>query len=260
MKNRVISYPKCGRTWFRSLIGKSICDKNNIDDKIIFDDKKVHKQLPGFPHFHHSYPSGDRYYEGYDEKKDILMDDFCHDNILLLIRDPRDVVMSFYLYATKNKSGIRTAGSKMPKDISFHDYLRFKKIGIVSIINFYKSWNKYSEKADNFKIIRYEDLHNICFNSVKSSLSFFGFNDVSDDNINASKKFSKFNSMRKKETTGYFNSNRFNSDKFAPIDSLKTRVGKIGSYKKEIDKSDVEYISEKMKSMNCPFYGVQGNE
>ena len=98
----VISYPKCGRTWLRVMIAKALALHYKISLETVFDPSDVIKagcrKAPriGFRHDgadlipDPSKKSFKRKYQKYKNKK-----------VIFLVRDPRDVLVSYYFHRTR---------------------------------------------------------------------------------------------------------------------------------------------------------------
>src|SRR5262245_55186961 len=37
----IVSFPKCGRTWLRVMVGKALCDRYGLDESVMLDEFKV---------------------------------------------------------------------------------------------------------------------------------------------------------------------------------------------------------------------------
>ena len=42
-----VSYPKCGRTWLRVLLGKAITLRHGLDDQLVFDSRALSRRSGG---------------------------------------------------------------------------------------------------------------------------------------------------------------------------------------------------------------------
>ena len=101
----LISYPKCGRTWLRLMIGKTIAQQYSLpeDEEILFLrwSKKIHPDIPHITVIHEDRPMLKTPDELQTSKSK-----FTEKTIILLVRDPRDVIISSYsvinVYIVKN--------------------------------------------------------------------------------------------------------------------------------------------------------------
>ena len=74
-----------------------------------------------------------------------------HDkNILFLVSDPRDVVVSHY-FDTGLRRGNFTG--------TIFEFIRDEKHGIAQVPDYYRTWEKLGGRAGTFTVLRYEGMH-----------------------------------------------------------------------------------------------------
>lgn len=223
-----ISYPKCGRTWM-----------------------KVFLQLLYLKRFGHAKFDGSIFYA--DNAPYML---FAHTGYyynpakptIFIIRDPRDVTVSFYHHVRHRGPGSMHKYKSMP----ISDFIRDKHLGIPGMIRYYRMWKKRLKKCKRQLLVRYEDM--ICddvkaFNDV---VNFLGLN-VSDKQLVDTVKMCRFENMKKeiaKTGCGIFagHPNIFElKPSSADPNSAKVRRGKIGGYVDELGKADIDYFDRMVK-------------
>jgi hypothetical protein len=141
----VVSYPKSGNTWTRFLIGNlvaggKVVDWSNIEQivpDIYLNRDPYLKALPR-PRYLKSH-------EGYRPD---------YRRVVLIVRDPRDVAVSYYHFVRKAKL--------LPLDASIDDFMaKFLDGKIDPYGNWGEnvgSWLGARRGTDNFVVVRYEDL------------------------------------------------------------------------------------------------------
>jgi hypothetical protein len=137
----VVEYPKCGGTWVSRLIATYLQRNRALGSTMIVRSKSVLQK-------HVMYRS---YY----------------DRVIVVLRDPRDVFVSFYyheIYHKKDAVLMKNMGynSRLTDHENFKNYLVYKinhpsetSPGF-SYSDFYNSWSR----RNNVHIVHYEQLHN----------------------------------------------------------------------------------------------------
>jgi Sulfotransferase domain len=148
----LVSYPKSGNTWLRFLIANAIKVHYQIEQEVnffsilsIIPEVKNGKNIGQFGPFGRTdIPRIIKSHSPYNP---------YYDRVVLLVRDPRDVIVSYYSY-------LKTI-QQISDDISISEFIRHQKYGI-------DNWQKHTQSwcFNNFrvgqivKIFRYEDFLN----------------------------------------------------------------------------------------------------
>lgn len=182
----LVSYPKSGNTWLRFLIGNYIsgnqCDFNNIN--LIIPD--IHRnpeqclciQYPRFikSHFPFSHHLMTHKYQ----------------KVIYLVRDGRDVAVSYYHHLTRN--------GKIAGEASFQDYNLIFHQGVIDNFsnwsNHVNFWLDYSQAE--ILLIKYEDMKSQPDVVLEKVLKFSGIK-IDPEKIKKSIYASDFKNMRKKD-------------------------------------------------------------
>jgi hypothetical protein len=141
----IVSYPKSGNTWTRFLIanlvaGDKVVDWSNIERIVpdIYINRDPHLKALPRPRYFKSH-------EGYRPE---------YRRVVFIVRDPRDVALSYYHFVRKTNT--------LPVDASMDDFMtKF----IDGTIDPYGNWGENVGSwlgarggTDNFLVVRYEDL------------------------------------------------------------------------------------------------------
>lgn len=183
----LVSYPRSGNTWMRFLLGNYL-----IGETFDFLTKEkfipairanTNKELlkvpkPRILKSHSQYTS-------------------IYPKVIYIVRDPRDVIVSHYNWAKKNPNKKRD-NSKL----TFEQYAEIFFKGDFSFGGWNEhvlGWRNNSHKIKNgFLFIKYEDLRNDTFNTLKKTLEFLNITAEENKVISAIKKTS-FDQMKKLE-------------------------------------------------------------
>ena len=218
-----VSFPKSGRTWLRVMLD--------------------YLQLPlEYSHVDSGHQKGIRY-----DKLDVRPEQYAKQKVILLIRDPRDVVVSGYFQATRRKN-------IYSGDIS--QFVRDPNHGIEKIVHFNKLWLAGAETMPDILVVRYEDCHANTAQQLKRIAQALGRIDLSQEEIDAAVEFARFENMRQREARGEF-VERYGAALQAKADddseSFKTRRGKVAGFTDYLSEADIDYCNEVMRRHNSEY-------
>ena len=249
----ILSIGKSGRTWLRVLINKYFSLKNNIPFELN-DLHRIDDSIPSIIYTHEMW----RHYTHarlpeFLKGKYIIPDNILYKKkVILLYRDPRDVVVSLYFQATNRSKRYK---GKVPNEIS--DFIRHKTLGIYNIVKVMNKWH--SRLSDHQDILRisYEDMKKDVFMELKKILEFIGIENVDNESAREAVNFSDFNNMKLMEAKGAFNKQALSPVDRNDTNSYKVREGKTGGYVRHFNDSDLDYLNEAMEMLN-DIYGYKG--
>jgi len=240
----IISYPKSGRTFLRVLVGYYICNNNKLSNYDIMDLYKLTKQA-GLPTTLLTH-DGSNYRKG-KENEQIQTDKshYAKKKIILLVRDPRDILVSYYFESTRRKNYFHGTIS---------EFIRSYQFGIESILRFYKSWELNQHVPKDFLLIRYEKMVSNPGDILRTVLNFISCQDIDENIIKDSLRFANFENMKQLEQIDFFNNSKFRPKNLNDPESYKVRRGVIGGYVDYIEKQDITYLNNILAKNGCPFY------
>ena len=182
----IVSYPKSGNTWVRFLIGYLL-------KKQMLDFLTIEKTIPGL------FQNSDSELQKIKSPRFIkshFMSANKYPKVLYIIRDPRDVAISFYYWRMRHNSEFSKSGTTL------QEYLEQFVVQEVAYRNWDEHVNFWLDEAknmnDNFKLIRYEDLKQNCFTTVSEMVSFLNIN-CSPEDIQNAIRLTDLKNMRKAE-------------------------------------------------------------
>lgn len=228
----IISQPNSGRTWLRVMIGnifQELSGLKSIDPENISYFAELDRNLPYIKAVHERFKSP----EDYEEKK-----------VILLVRDPRDAVISNYYLKIKRDKNPKCLNKSLPEFIREWPY-------IDDFIQLCNTWKQYKNVPKAFLLLRYEDLRKDTHNELKRLTDFLGLS-VADVVISNAISRASFENMRQKEIA------RKSSDTMdlkISEEHLKTRKAKLESYKEELSPEDIKFIDNKLNRELDPSYG-----
>ncbi|MBT3405302.1 NUDIX domain-containing protein [archaeon] len=238
----LVSFPKCGRTWLAMILAKIFQKKFDLPLDYITSLEKTTfpiKNLPSMALIHEDYPQFKKVGELSKCKNNLL-----RKKIIFLIRDPRDVIVSWYFHQSQRRH--RYKGS-------LSDFLLESRGGFDTIINYYNIWLKYIDDP-NFFLIRYEDLFSEPEKWINGILDFLNIKDIDSKLIQDAIKDSSFNEMHRMEKDNLFSVPRLAPGDCKNPESYKIRRGVVGGHKEYLSKKEINQLNLKMEKLNCAFY------
>lgn len=239
----IISYPKSGRTWTRYFLSKYFHKAYNIPEHLGFKTLiKRHQEIPRFD-FNHSF--------FHDENLDALnayINSVSDETVILIARDPRDVVVSFYHHAQNRQIMLDSRGMTMS------EFIRHPQLGVERIVTYMNAWVEGSDAFKQFHIVRYEDLNSDsgldCFRNIVKLLQS---GRVDEESLVFAYTESQFDRMQQKEKNSEMSNKILQATDTENVNSFKARKGKVGSYKEELSAEDIDYCNEFISKLNPQF-------
>jgi len=157
----LVSYPKSGNTWLRFLVGNLV----NSDDPVTF--ANVEDRVPDI--YHHS----DRDLKGRPRPRFIKSHEYFdprYRKLVYVVRDPRDVVTSYYHHHIKF--------GRIPEGYPIARYVERFLGGTLDVYGSWfdhvGSWVGARTGSPGFLVIRYEDLHRDPAGTLKDVAAHIG--------------------------------------------------------------------------------------
>jgi len=226
----VVSYPKAGRTWLNLMLGKAVCEQFGVAaDHILRSRKFTRSARLSRTVFTHA-----RSLPSYRDKK-----------ILLLVRDPRDVVVSHYFDAGLRRGNF--AGT-------ISEFIRDGKYGIQQVVNYYRTWEELGDKAAKFAVLTYVDMRTNPTAALKLTLKFIGVAEPCPDAVARAVAYTSFDNMKRMEALDVLREPALRPKDATDPRTFKVRRGKVGGFRDELSGEDIAYLNEVMVSEACPFY------
>lgn len=236
----VISFPKAGRTWHRVTLCKYFELLSSRPPTQNVDIRQLTRDL-GLPTVSYSHTGANfvdavgpyHYLNAYPEL-------WRRRKIILLLRDPRDILVSGYFHAFYRINSFTG---------SLSQYIRHPFTGIEKVLVAHQRWQSYQRRTSGFLIQRYETMHQDPQGCLIAALDFIGVK-VDEPAIAKATQFSTFKNMQSLERTGYFDSKAMRS---ATEHGAKVRQGKVGGYLEHMTAEDVAFVDAMIKKIGYPF-------
>jgi Sulfotransferase domain len=238
----IVSFPKCGRTWLRLMIGKALINHFNlkVENPLIL--RTLHNYNAEIPRVAVTHDEKTHKKTG-ELKKSKLR--FRDKKVILLVRDPRDVVVSLYFH-------YRYRERRYHGELS--DFIRERLGSLDTLIMYYNIWAKQRHVPKDFLLVCYENIHKNSEKELQKVLHFMNINYITEKEICESVEWSRFDNMKKMERENRFNSSMLSVECIEDEESYKVRKGKIGGYKEYLSDEDILYINQKISTNLSDYY------
>jgi len=279
----VVSFPKCGRTWLKqlmniyqadsyrrqgqiSVVRTGLADKEKVSylydrtiEKLTLKDR-VHNLTATeakYIHFTHSVMEA----EYQDKIKFYHTELIWHSHrvkewlpkgkVVLLVRDPRDVVVSYYYQKKFREPWMTKIGTiKWAPAVkkSIDEFVADEIYGIRQIVAFFNLWADKIKTDKNFIVISYEDLRKNTYREMKKILHHFDIR-VKRKPLKKAIELSTFAAMRKVEAASLNEANISIED-----ECYKARKGLVGSYKENLPDKTIDFINRYLSGCLDPVF------
>jgi hypothetical protein len=227
----IVSPPKCGRTWLRMMLSRFFQMRYGLPEDELLGYDNYHRLNAIIPRIRFTH---DRYIKDYTGNNDSKRA-FYRKNVILLVRDPRDVAVSNYFQWINTVNPYKKALLNLPEnpaEVPIFEYAMMPRFGIPRTVDFLNAWAPELEKTRSNLLIRYEDMRAEPARILGDILSFMQIH-ASPEEINQVVKQTSFENMKKLEQNQTIKSESRRlmiKDQNNP-DAFKVRRGKVGGYR-----------------------------
>ncbi len=224
----IVSYPKSGNTWVRFLIANLLDQKSgsvdfsNIEQKVpdIYKNSNLDLLKHVSPRFLKSHEYLDPRYR----------------KVIYIVRDPRDVVVSYFHYLIK----VRRITEDRPLDQFIDNFIKGDISPFGSWYENVASWIYTRNRDENFLMMRYEDILLDTYQELQKIADFLQMS-VDEDCLNRAIVMSSRDNMQQLEKN---QSHLWVGTRGTRIEVPFVRSGKSGGWKIELPTSCANRIEE----------------
>ncbi len=229
----LVSYPKSGRTWLVTMLSHALHRRfgTPADELLLFDN--FHRHDPRIPIF---FPTADNVL-GRPSRDEEAVQLYRGKRVVLLLRDPRDVAVSFYHHITRRSTaleralfGVEPHHLQLPLDRFVLD----ETVGLPRVIDFHNRWVRRRETLPaRFLTLYYEELRARPLAELQRLAAFLEL-PLGQAELEAAVDFAAFERLKERERRGFFRSERLRPGRVEDADSYKVRRGQVGGYRQEV--------------------------
>lgn len=234
----IISHQKSGRTWLGVALGRIMEERFGLPHHTLIEEygylRPRQPQLPRIV-FTHAIPR--RLLAAQDH------DQATARRSILLVRDPRDVAVSWFHQVSQRRAGPRRFTGNLS------ELIRDPELGIARIVTHMNHLARHWDAFPSLLLIRYEDMQADMGNELARICDTIGL-DASPQVIADAVDWSSFDRMQDRERRGFYDPTleKLNPRDVADPDSFKVRKGRIGSYREEVSDEDIAYLDDYIRA------------
>lgn len=234
----LLSYPKSGRTWLRAMLGTALERHLSLSNWDPIELESL-TPTPGHPRIRVSHDGSPHLTTSAWVERLKLR--YFRRKVILLVRDPRDVVVSMYfqrVHREKIFQGGMTAFIRQPVG------------GIDCIVQYLNAWERCRSIPSELLIMKYSELMRTPAEGLTQALNFLGY--FPDPCVvQQAVEVCAFDQMKRLESEGKLGGYRFSSGQDEA--AHKVRRGVVGGYRDYVEAADLRYLEERMKRLH-PFW------
>lgn len=243
----IASYPKCGNTWLGTMLRHLIVDAYGLPasrmPKLFVNDYRPSEVLRvpyGIPLIYHNHfivtTEGAEPHLG--NMLDILSP-FRRTPMLILFREPKDVIVSYYMEVVFREPVPRFEGT-------VDAFARSDIYGVTKLVSYYNALADFRRRSTGPTLLmRYEEIWADTFSSLKRAAEFLGIKHVTDERLHRAIEASSIENMRRMEAVATPETALVPS-LHRPIrdlpDARRARVGGTGNWRKHLNTDTAAYI------------------
>ena len=247
----ILSVPKSGRTWVRTFLNAYFAYKTGRQFSLDLTDRwetGVPRLI--FSHDRFEHRTKGNAWDRFRGKYLITRRGLRKTPIVLLVRDPRDAFVSYFVQLTRRNPATPSEIREMPID----DLLRHPRFGIATMVEILNGWIEEFGERSNFAIVRYEDLRADPVRGFHELLRGVGETEIDDAAFGPAMDFSDFRNMQKLEAAGEFGSKILQPRDREDPESFKVRRGKIGGFAEYLSPEAQDFAARTCHALN-PVFG-----
>lgn len=251
----LISHTKSGRTWLRVMISHVYHLTYGIGSRQLINADNFHAINPAIPKLFFFRDTAMPTFRLNGGAVNIPREKKC----LFFVRDPRDVAVSFYFHirnrATErelDRKGIAGSARALPLE----DFIMDPDLGVARVVEHYNRWRRELECRPQTLLVRYEDMRSDPGAVLARSLAFID-RPYPPDVLSSAVEFATFENLSRKESQGYFDSEKLGAADAGDADSMKVRRGKVGGYRDYFNEARISAMDALVRDHLDPLFGYR---
>ena len=246
----VVGYPKCGNTWFGIMLRKALTLAYGLDDAAIrhvLSDWRFSRPFTGVPAIgvtHHMPLFNVESHE--DMALDLSV--FRGRNVVLLIRDPKDALVSLYMHNVYREATPLYEGDM--DSIVYSDVY-----GIEKFLKYYALWYRERALLRGLMLVRYEELWHDTEGVLSEALKFLGVPHVHGALVRDAVAYGRFENMRKLEVTNALRLLTLEPSRHRREEAFQVRKGIIGDHVNHLSLEAIRHIDRRVEADLPAFFG-----
>jgi len=251
----LVSHTKSGRTWLRVMISHAYHLEYGVPANELIKFDNLHQLNPAIPKL---FFLRDTKIPTFTIKgRSVAIP--AGKKTLFIVRDPRDVAVSFFFHV-HNRASFRELDRKgissEDRSLELYDFMVSEKLGVIRVIDHMNRWYDEMQHMQYRSIIKYEQMRSDPEQALDKVLTFLD-RKFEPDVITNAVEFAAFDNLSRKEADGFFNSDKLKPTDVKDGNSYKVRRGKIGGYRDYFDDQQNVYLDSLVGDRLNPDYGYR---
>lgn len=240
-----VSFPKSGRTWLELMTAHYLAMAAGCDvEHVLKWSQQPHtaEQIlaAGLPliRFSHAHDNA-----LICQRNEFPLSHYRNQHVRLLIRDPRDVLVSQFFNETQRYQRFHGSIDEFARfDCTAADSAsKSARYGIHAIVRYLNAWSEHRSSCASFNMLAYEDLRAAPSRCLRSFLASCDIT-LNDELIADAIEYGSIDNMRRLETTGELNWHGLSGS--SSPNGMKVRAGVVGSHKVQLDPDTLAFIED----------------
>ena len=240
----LVSFPECERSWLRVMVGRAFQLHFGLPDHTDLSElgrlTELDRRVPGVLVTHDDDAQSKPPAEVERDKSR-----YRHRRVVLLVRDPRDVIVSLYHQLSARRD--RYHGT-------LAEFVNQPVGGFASLLAFYDAWAAALDVPAALLVVRYEDLHARPEAELAQVLAFLGVA-ATPATVAAAVEYGSFANRRRLEESGRAASDRMRPGRVGHVGTYQTRRGTVGGFRDELDPHHIPYLDRMMAASSALVFG-----
>ena len=247
----IVSYEKSGRTWLRVMLSRFYQQRHKLPESKLLNFDRLNRLEPSVPVVFFTHDRFLKYYTGNEDNTRY----YARTPLILLVRDPRDVAVSFYFEWKYRMVDHNKRLLHLPTvDLPIYDFIMGEHQGLASVINFMNRWHTQQQQLPDAHLFRYEDLRVDTVAGLDSILRILGA-EPGPQEIEDIVAYAEFEKMKQREQAGGTRDDRISAADPGNPDSYKARRAKVGGYRDYFTDDQIREIDTLVADTLNPGYG-----
>jgi hypothetical protein len=231
----LISAPKSGRTWVRTLLSRLYQRRHDLPERELLDFDNFRRADPAIPAILFSHEAGLLAVADADGPARAALGE---KKIVLLARNPIDVGVSRYFHIVHRAQDDR---KRRVRELSMFEFMLADEFGLPAIVGWMNGWWRQVRRLPARHLMHYETLRAAPAETLTALLRFLE-QSFSAEEIAEAVEFARFENLAKREAEGFFAGRRLAAADAGNRDSFKVRRGKVGGYREYFDAEQCERL------------------
>jgi len=249
----LVAYAKSGRTWLSVMITHLAHQRFGTPLDQLVGSSAFRRNYPHLPQF---FLTADNFAPP-SMSEQALLDLYKARKVILLVRDPRDIVVSLYYQLSKRSSPLTQAVFEVPENLSqmnLFDFVRDERAGLPRVIAWLNRWQRLIAEIPESLTLHYEHLRSDTPRDLDAVARLIGW-DCSEAEIQAAVDFADFDKLKSLERRKFFQSGRMQPGDPGDPNSYKVRRGKVGGYREDFTPEQIAWMDQLTAERLTPALG-----